>query len=218
MALDFQIVFPQEAVLLTSVGLVAGASPPLLNILGEDFTAVDEVLINGITSPSYHVLGKTRLVAIVPDQVPAAEINDVKVTTRKLTITPKSMLKFQVSRMPSKVNGILRLVQLFVKVLFTTPGSDIFNPKLGGNGLRPLGRNLGKTQTGSILSDFVISVDNTSRQIVTIQGRQAQLPPDERLLTARVTASQFSVDEGALITTVEVTSQAGRSALASLVL
>ena len=179
---------------------------------------MDQVIVDDFVSPSYHVLSKTQLVAVVPDQVVPAQIRTVNVTSRKLTITRKSLLKFQVSAVPSKVNGILRLVQLFVKVLFTTPGTDIFNPKLGGNGLRPLGRNFGKQETGSILSDFVVAVDNTSRQIITIQGRQSQLPLDERLLSAKVTASQFSVEDGALTTTVEVTSQAGRSALASLVL
>jgi hypothetical protein len=156
--------------------------------------------------------------AVIPSQVPPAYVSAVNVVSRRLMLTAKSLLKFQVSRMPSKVSGILRLVQLFVKILFTTPGSDIFNPKLGGNGLAPLGRSFGKDQSGSILSDFVVAVDNTSRQIVAIQGRQSQLPSDERLLSATVIASQFSVDEGALITTVEVTSQAGRSATASLVM
>lgn len=218
MALDFQICFPQESVQLTSVSVEPGASPAALNIYGADFSAVDQVLINDLVSPSYHVISRTHMIAVLPDQVPLAEVNSVDVTSRKLMITAKSLLKFQVSRMPSKVNGILRLVQLFVKVLFTTPGSDIFNPKLGGNGLAPLGRNLDKSNTGGILSDFVVAVDNTSRQIIAIQGRQSQLPADERLLSATVTASRFSANDSALVTTVEVTSQAGLSATANLVL
>ena len=218
MALDFQIVFPQESIQLTSIELVPNSSPRLLAIKGADFTSVDQVLINDLESPSYHVVSKNELVAVVPGQVASAEIDTVNVTSRSLTITRKSLLKFRVSTVPSKVTGILRLVQMFVKILFTTPGTDIFNPKLGGNGLRPLGRNFGKQQTGAILSDFVVAVDNTSKQIIALQGRQSQVPLEERLLSATVTASQFSIEEGALITTVEVTSQAGRSAIASLVL
>jgi hypothetical protein len=218
MSIDLQIVMPQESVLITSAQVVPGADPPTLDIIGDDFTSVDEVLINDFVCPSYHVISPTRMYATVPDQVPLIDVSKVAVTSRRLVMTPQSYLKFRVSRIPGKVTGILRLIQLFVKVLFTTAGTDIFNPQLGGNGMRPLGRNFGKQETGSILSDFVICVDNTSRQIVTIQGRQAQLPMDERLLSARVTASQFSIDEAALITTVEVTSQAGRSALANLVL
>lgn len=218
MALDFQIVFPQESIQLTSVELVPNSNPRLIAVSGADFTSVDQVLINDLVAPSYHVISKNELVAVIPDQVASGEIDAVNVTSRSLTITSKSLLKFRVSSVPSKVTGILRLVQMFVKVLFTTPGSDIFNPNLGGNGLRPLGQNFGKQQTGSILSDFVVAVDNTTRQIVAMQGRQSQLPLEERLLSATVTASEFSIEEGALITTVEVTSQAGRSAIASLVL
>lgn len=218
MAIDFQVCFPQEAVRLTSIARVPGMTPATLDIVGDDFTSVDEVLINEFAAPSFHVLSRTRMLAVVPSQVPVLQVNTVSVTSRKLTITPRSLLKFQVSRVPSKVTGILRLVQLFVKVLFTSTGADIFSPKLGGNGLAPLGRNFGKDQTGSILSDFVVAVDNTAKQIVTVQGRQPQLPLDEKLLSAKVTSSQFSVDEGAMLTTVELTSQAGRSALANVVL
>lgn len=218
MAVDFQIVFPQETVRLTSVSRVPGSSPAAFDIMGEDFTSVDEVLINDFRSPSYFVVSPVRLIATVPPQVPAAAVSSVRITSRRLTLTSKSVLRFQVSRIPSKVTGILRLVQLFTKVLFTRPGSDIFSKQLGGNGLAPLGRNLGKDQTGNVLSDFVIAVDNTSRQLVAIQGRQPQLPPDERLLSARVTSAQFSLKEAALVTTVELTSQAGRSALANVVM
>lgn len=217
MAVDFQICFPQESVKINGVSLIPGSTPPVLHVLGEDFSSVDEVLVNDIPSPSFHVLRLNEMHVIVPEGVPASQVRTVSVTSRRLVLTSKSVLKFQVSQLPSKVNGILRLVQLFLKVLFTTPGSDIFNPKLGGGALRHLGTTFGKAQTGSIISDFVVSVDNTVRQLVALQGRQPQLPSDERLLSAKVTSANFSLQEAALLVTIEVTSQSGRAALANVV-
>ncbi len=150
MGIDLQICFPQEAIRLTSVSLVSGVNPAVLSIFGDDFTSVDEVIVNDFPSPKFYVMSPTRLLATVPDQVPPLSVDSVSVISRRLMITPKSIIKFKIGSVPGKVTGILRLVQLFLKVLFTTPGSDIFNKKLGGNGLKPLGRAFGKEQTGSI--------------------------------------------------------------------
>lgn len=213
MAVDFQVVFPQEAVEVRSAQRIPGQNA--LDILGQDFTSVDEVLINEQVSPEFAVLSRTRLLAQIPAGVTGI-VRSVAVTSRKLTITERSFLKFRVSNVPSKVTGILRLVQVFVKILFTTPGTDIFNRRLGAGGLKNIGRTFSKAESGGIISDFVVSVENTSRQIITMQGRQPSLPQDERLLAARVRSARFSANEAALLVGVEVTSQAGRAALANL--
>jgi len=217
LAVDLQIVFPQESILIKSVTVVPGSSPPAVLVIGQDFSAVDEVLVNEIVVPSYYVVSPTQLYAILPDIVPPGTIQSVSVTSRRLTITDKSFLKFRIGKQPSKVTGILRLVQVFVKVLFTTPGSDIFNKNLGGGALKNLGRTFSKGETKSIVSDFVIAVDNTSRQLISTQSRQPQLPADERLISADVVSATFDMQQSALIAAVEVTSQAGRSATANVV-
>ena len=216
MAVDFQIVFPQESIQINAVSGVDG-STSVIDVLGADFTSVDSVLVNDVEAPSYYVVSKTRMFVTLPSLVPSGTVTSVAVTSSRLTISDQSLLKFRVSRIPSKVSGILRLVQLFTKVLFTTPGSDIFNRRMGGGGLRSVGRNFSKAESGAIISDFVVAVDNTTRQIVTIQGRQPQLPSDVRILAARVASARFSAQEAALVVSVELTSQAGRSARANVV-
>ena len=215
MSVDLQVVFPQEVVKITSVTRVPGATPPVLDVVGADFSAVDEILINDVEARDFAVLNKNRLYVTVPDGVDTI-VRSLSVTSRRLVLSPQSFLRFRISNVPSKVSGVLRLVQFFVKILFTTPGTDIFNQRLGGAALKNLGRTFSKADTGGIVSDFVIAVENTSRQIIAIQGRLPQLPQDERLLTAKVTTATFSASDSALRTTVEITSQAGRSALAQL--
>jgi hypothetical protein len=216
-AVDFQVCFPQQSIKITGVSRVPGSDPPTLDVLGEDFSSVDEVLINDIPATNYYVVSRNRLFVVPPVGVPIANVDTVAATSRTLTLSEKSLLKFQISRMPSKVNGILRLVQLFTKVLFTTPGTDAFNQKLGGGALRNIGRTFSRSQTGGIVSDFVVSVDNTTRQLISIQSRQPQLPANEKLLSAKVTSANFSLQEAALLVTVEITSQTGQAALANVV-
>jgi hypothetical protein len=213
---DFQVILPREVIQVTSVRVVPGLSVRTLDVVGEDFRAVDEVLINGTESPDVVVLSKTRLLAQVPDALNRQTISSVSVISQRLVTTQKSFIDFKIAHMPGKVTGVLRLMQLFLKTLFTTPGSDIFSPQWGGGGLRPLGANFGKDQGGDIVSGFIVSVDNTTRQIVQTQSRQSRIRADERLLTARVTNAGYSKSETALLVTIEILSQAGRAATARL--
>lgn len=216
MSVDLQVCFPQEAIPISSVQRVPGSSPTVLDVIGSDFSGgVDQVLVNEIESTDFAILNRNRLLVTVPEGS-SQIIRSVAVTSRRLVLTERSFLRFRVSKVPSKVSGILRLVQLFVKILFTTPGSDIFNQRLGAGALRNLGRTFSKADTGGIISDFVVAVENTVRQIIAIQGRQPGLPQDERLLSAKVTQARFSASDSALHVTIEITTQAGRTALAQL--
>lgn len=44
---------------------------------------------------------------------------------------PEGQLKFNFTNTPRKVSGIQKVGQLFLKILFTTKGSDILNPQRG---------------------------------------------------------------------------------------
>jgi hypothetical protein len=106
---------------------------------------------------------------------------------------------------------------VFLKLLFTTPNRDVLSKQLGGAALSGIGETFGADQGGKIVSDFVLAVDTTRRQLVAIQGRDPGLPRDERLLSAKVLSSAFDYSSSALIVSVEITSQAGRAATANLV-
>jgi hypothetical protein len=215
-AVDFQVVFPIEAIDLSRVRLILGP-PRALDIVGKDFRSVDEVFINNVASPDVVVLGPQRLIAQVPeDQLRGDRILNVLVLSKRLTVTARSVLKFRIGKTPGKVTGLQRLVQLFLKVLLTTPGRDIFNKRLGGAGLKNVGGTYGSDQGADIVNDFIIAVDNTSRQIVAIQGRNPSLPREERLLSAKVVRASYVKEESGLDVTVAITSQAGREALANV--
>lgn len=220
MAVDFQVIYPQESIKLTRIRLTAPSPlglPPGLDIFGDDFTSVDEVLINDVASPDVIVLSKNRLIAQLPDLYRTNRtINSVKVLSRRLAVTSRSLIRFRIGNTPGRVQGIMRLIQLFLKVLFTTPGTDIFSPRTGGGGLTNVGETFGVDQGRDVVREFVISVDTTARQIIAIQGRDPRIPRDERLLTARMIQSGFNREQTALVAAVELTSQTGEAAIANV--
>lgn len=218
MATDFQICTPQEVIPLTAISNVPGFTPRTLDIRGQDFTSVDQVLINDLPSPSVVIMSRTRILAQVPPALAQITVVSVTVTSNRLFITEKSLIQFMVLPTPGKVSGILRLVQIFLKILFTTPGKDIFAPRIGGSGLRNVGQSFDSAEGGGIVSDLIVSCNTAQRQIIAIQSRDSSLPRDERLLAAKVTSAAYDKTETALVATIEITSQTGQSAAASLML
>lgn len=217
MAFDFQVVFPSNTIPLTDVNRVPGVFPPTIEVTGTDFRAVDEVKINGEVSPSVVVLSPTKLLAQVPGEG-VDRIHSVLVLSNIVTLAERNLLKFRLGHTTQRATGILKLMQLFVKVLFTTPGFDIFTPDIGGGGLMAIGRSFDRNSGKGIVGEFVIAVDRTTQQIITIQTGDARLPPDERLLKATLLGVKYDRAQSALLPQIELLSQTGVPALANIVL
>ena len=215
MSIDLQTVFPQESVLLNQVRVLPGP-PRTVSVIGADFSSVDTVLINQSESPDVVVVSKTSLLAQVPDIVAGDRITSVAVLSRNITLSERSLLKIRIGQTPGRSSGILRLIQFFIKVLFTTPGRDIFSPRLGGGALRNIGATFGAGQSSDIVNDFVIAVDVTSRQIIAIQGRDSSIPRAERLLSAQVLSASFNKSLGGIDASVQISSQAGQQGVANV--
>lgn len=217
MAVDIQVTYPQQLVKISSVTLL-DEETPTLEIVGDDFSAVDEVLLNDIQSPEVVILSKTRLTAVIPEEVRGQQIVNVVVVSYRTVFSQGSVVSFRAGDTNRKTTGISRLVQLFLKVLLSSPGSDIFNKTLGGGALRNVGKSFSQANSGSIVSDFVISVDTTTKQIIALQARQPRLPRDERLLSAKVTSARFDAAQTALVVSIELYSQAGTSVTANILI
>lgn len=215
MSVDLLTVYPQQIIQLTSIRVLPGP-PRVVSVTGEDFRSVDEVLINQVPSPDVVVVDRNRLLAQVPDSAQLDRINEVIVLSKRLVLSNRSQLRIRLGRTPGRATGILRLMQLFLKILFTTPGRDIFAPNIGGGALKNVGATFGSGEGNDIVNDFVIAVDTTNRQIIAIQGRDSSIPRDERLLGAKVLHASFNRALGGIDVSVQITSQAGREAIANV--
>jgi len=172
-------------------------------------------LVNGVKSPDSIIISKTKLLAQVPDELLDQNVLNVSVFSRRLTITPRSFIRFRISKTPGKVTGIMRLMQKYLKILFTSQGTDIFNPQLGASAMK----NIGSTFSGdgrAIVQNMVIAADTATKQMIALQARDPSIPADERLLSATVTKSGFNKEEGTVNVEIELINQTGQPAITNL--
>lgn len=217
MAVDLQTVLPQDLIPVSSTRLTQLGGFRALELVGEDFRSVDEVRINDMPSPDFLMLSRYRLIAQLPQVLQNnPEVSSVYVLSRTLTVTAKSLLRFRIGDTPGQVQGPLRLLQLFVKLLLSTPGSDVFNRDLGGGALQNVGATFSAGEGQEIKQDFILAVGRVQRQIIGMQSRNGTLPRNERLLRARLLGATFDKGTGSLFINVEVVTQDGNGTRVNL--
>lgn len=217
MPVDLQCVYPERVISPRDVRVLpSGPGDPLqLELRGEDFSRAVGARVNGLVA-EFTVTGPERLVLQVPQAARSGRVAEVTVLSSEASSSGDSVLRFRLGRPPGTVRGVQKLLQSFVRLLFTTPGSDIFAPDLGGGAMRVIGGPVRPSQEGDMLSDFVLAVEETKRQLTRIQSRDPRIPPDERLLSASVVGVGGDRARGRISVAVSVTSQAGSAASAGL--
>lgn len=214
--MDVQFIQFQDALSLTGASEVPGLLPRTLQLDGPDFRSAVEVFINDEESPSFVVASKTRILAQVPDSQTKSVIRSVSVLSNEFTATIRSTIRFLIGDEPKAVTGLRAMMQQFLKILFTTPGTDAFAKKVGGAGLKNIGKNFDPGSTSSLTSDFAIAVRRAEQQMRALQSRQSRLPDDEKLLSAELLHVKFDVQSLSLIARIELISQSGIRAITNL--
>lgn len=219
MAIDLQVIYPQNAIKLTKVRLLAGYTPASVLVEGDDFRSVDEVWINEAQAPNWTVLNPVTLVAQIPEMQAGRVLTSVEVLSNRLTVGPESLLKFRIGRGGGRVSGIMRLVQLYVKVLLTTPGTDIFSPQSGGGLLTKVGQQVSLHDGGKeVIGDLVMCCGAASKQIISTQAKDPSIPPVERLLSANVENAVFDRHSLGVKANIQIISHSGVRGYANMML
>ncbi len=217
MAQDILVVYPSVTIPVTATQELS-TSPRVLRLRGEDFRAVDAVEVNDLPVESLSLVSQTLLDVTLPELLEGVAVERIVVYSNALSLTRQSLLRFQFGETTQRASGMMRLVQLYCKVLLTAPGRDIFSPQMGGDALKGVGRTFGRGQGQALVGDFVVAADRTTKQIIAIQARDPRIPRNERLLSARVSKAKFSSAELSLTAEIEVLNQAGQIGLANVTL
>lgn len=194
---------------------VPGVTPPAIEIKGEDFRSVERVVINDQNAPDFIVVNQKTIYVQIPGSV--ERIKTIEVLSSKFTRSTKaSKLSYEVGPKTRKVDGILKLMQLFTKWLLQTPGSDIFNPERGGGLLALIGTVGTNKSMDSVIGAVSRSVESTVSQMRSSQINVVGLPLSEQLLSAAVT--DFDIFERQMEARVKValSSMAGEEAVTAL--
>lgn len=216
MSIDFQTISVQDALPVTFLDFALDLPVPTLRVRGKDFRSVAEVLVNGAESPSHIVISDTSMLVQLPSSEYSMPITSLLALSSRFTATERSILRLRISPLAGRLSGIEKLVQLFVRTVFTSPGSNIYDSSDGG-GLRqliasPVSRHAQSQITGA----FAQSVDRTRSQIIEKQSTARNLRPEEKLLAADLIGVDFDVEQARVSGKVQLTSMAGKSALVSV--
>lgn len=159
---------------------ISDRGPGHVLITGTGFTFAVEVLINGYYS-KFEVLSDTEIEARIPANVEgqeAVETVDVYVDSAEFDAEDMEFFITQDTR-----SGLALLCQQFVKLLLTTPGTDLFDVAAGG-GLVKAVQSTSLDDAASLAGAVTTSISRTVKQIMAVQASQV-LVDEEALVSAK---------------------------------
>lgn len=209
---SIQVVRLLDVLRVSSVKNAPGVIPRSIIVGGTDFKNIEQVLINGFSSPAFVAYSPTELIAEVPEIIRDAILTDVAVLSSALTLTERSLVELTFGTRPRRARGILRLMQVFLRQLLRTPGSNVFHRRSGGGLLKRVGGNL----SDKAAADVAIAVSNAKQYIISVQTPERNIPPIERLLSAEIGGITLDPAGTALYVTVILTSHSGVRGAATL--
>jgi hypothetical protein len=213
---DIQYIQFNDTLVLTSVAEVPDFNPRSLKLTGPDFTTAVEVDLNEQTAPSFVVANPHTIIVQVPDSLITQNIRSVLVVSSNYSFNKQSVVTFRLGPEPRKISGIKVLMQMFMKIFFTSPNYDSFSKGLGGSALEVVGGNTSTPTGSSVVTTVARAVSTASDQVRALQSRKSGIPDDERLLAANLLACQFNPGITGVDARVELVSQAGTAAVANL--
>lgn len=213
---DLQVAFLKDMARVSSVRPDLSKPFPAVRVIGSHMDAGVSVLINGMESPQFIPVSQTELIAEIPPSVDI--VASVAVLTNTIRSTERSIVLLRVNAQSGKVEGSLRLVQRFILMLLTTPGTDLYNPRMGGGLQSIISRVFGRQETSALKNLCTQAVRKTVADLTDIQASSYHLPPSERIASAQVTGVTFDARTTTLAVQVSLDSEAGRTSTANLFL
>ena len=184
---DYPVLQFQDAALVRQV-LVYSRSPLVLDLRGQHFIGVSEVRINGRPVPEFMVLTPSRILAPVPTRVVGTRIRSVRVILAREGLTQTTKIRFRASVPGGRGTGFSRLLQSFLRLLFTATGEDLDDFTRGGG----MGKIVGAAgDPGALRSGVVRSVRDTESQMIRLQAGNTRLQDSEKLQSATVVSAEF---------------------------
>lgn len=216
--IDLQMIEIRDVIPVKRLEIAHGVEPRSVYVRGPDMRSASEVWLNEYRSPDFVVIDNKTLLAQVPDAIELGPMRSVTVISSKLTQSERSRIQFRLGDATKFVSGIERLIQLFLKILLQTPGTDAFAPDLGGGLLRAAGR-LSRSPTAganTLVADVEVGVSTTRKQILSLQAHEPSLSLQEKLLYARLLEARFSPTDQTLYAIIDIANQAMQSSVVSL--
>jgi hypothetical protein len=188
---------------VTDFAHATGVVPRAVRIQGRDYKAVEVVNINGVPSPEFIVVNERNIIAQVPAQLELAALQSVSVLGSSLSFGEQSLVDFTFGKRAKIARGKARMVQVFLRMLMRTPGTNLFNKESGGGILSIMGSNF--LDHGSLAGAVSTAVGRAQRSVIRAQTSDRGIPTSERLLSAKLLSvdadqTEFNISARVLLT------------------
>lgn len=197
--------------MVTAIAPIRGFRPTSIIATGCGLGRAAEVFYNGTFVEEFIVDSADRLIIRVPESQIGKNITEL----RAYSDGPKPGEAISVSLElvgPLKVvQGIERLVQSWLIVFYSTPGTSIFHKNSGGGARAIVGRT-STTKGSSVSADLAIAVEATQSEILRSQAVNKRIPPSERLLSSKLSSVIFDPKSTSISGRVSMVSILGENA------
>ncbi len=190
-------------------------NPLVIRISGDDFRSVSDVLVNKSPVKSFTVVDSRTIDLTLTEDQEANAIQSLDAISETFTATDISKLDFKMGATVRRIEGTLKLLQRFVKLLLTTPGSNIFNRGEGGGLLDLIGSFVNPKDPGGLSGPIMTALDRTKSQLIASQAAR-RLRLDEKLLDAQILNMWFDRNTGSVQLRIGISTMAGTSATAQI--
>lgn len=211
---DIRVVRAKVLLKIANVTPIRDFVPPAILILGEKMDIAEEVFFNNVQVTEFIALNNEKMIARIPPSQVGKRLDSLEVRTSVRLAQRDAQVTLGVDRPIRTIEGIDRLVQEFVLVFLTTPGSDIFNKKSGGGALAIIGKPV--SGKDGAMADLSVAVERTRSQLIAAQAQNTKIPASERLLSCSLSSVKYDARTTTISATVDIQNSVGGTAVVSI--
>ena len=200
---------------VTAAAELLGLSTSSITLEGSRFNTATRVLFNGIDALSFTVNSDNLITATLPKSLNRKKIESVDVLGDSFHSGGRTRMVFEIGSTPRRTEGVVKLLQHFVKLLLTTPGTDIFRKTQGGGLLPALGTVVDPSNPGPLSARVMASINRARGQLVASQAVRF-VPPEEKLRAVEVVRLSFDRPTLSLLLWLRLETMAGSKAFANV--
>lgn len=177
---------------LSSVREVPGISPRTIEVTGTRLDLTTRVEVNESVIDDFAATDSNHLLITLPTSM-RSRVQSIAVLSESVDQGGSSRAYYDLGLRPILTDGKYRVLQRFIKILLTTPGTDMWNKSSGG-GLRALQvTNVDEKNASAVSGEVSSKVMQAANQLILAQARDNTVPMAERLLGASVNGVEFSL-------------------------
>jgi len=214
--MDLRVIKILDVLPITRVDL-ADYSPQTLALSGRSFQYTQSVFVNDLSMPlrttaafGYTVISPNLIHVELPAAMSDQVISKIIVLGNTSILYETSSIEFSLVSI-TPVQGISGVVQQFLKLFLTTPGTDLFNRSSGGGIKNMAGITLNDPARQGIAVKLMVAAKKCTEEIRASQSICTSIPPEERLVDVAIGSVSFREESGDAEIELEFETEAQRA-------